>query len=399
MKKTSLIKAAIFTFALGIGVGCASYKDKDDKTEIEVSFDTHDTKPISNVEDIDEIEILMMDYPGSIRLDRDIYFNTDTNLLDKIGGKNKLKVSKYDKAYAVFKTDDHTYIKYNDNYYYVSNGNINKVDALYEEILKYPNRTELNKELYINKNIDIFHKYDKVDALFSIGDQTFIKYNDEYSYVCNDVLSELDNEYIEASKHPNRIIVESNAYLTKSSTLISNNNSINLDIYQKVYELFKDDNLALIKYNDELYYVNSNDLDTLGNNYIEVDLSDQNVKMYKNNELIINNDCVTGNTNTPTNEGIFKIYQIDGQRYLYGNNPDGSRYKAYVDCFMAFDGGIGFHNVLYRTKPEHFAKDLYLRGKGSHGCINMYKDDALKMYDILKSSDNSGYGYKVLVHK
>ncbi len=121
--------------------------------------------------------------------------------------------------------------------------------------------------------------------------------------------------------------------------------------------------------------------------------------MYKNNELIIDGDCVTGNKKTPTNEGLFKVYEIDGPRYLYGRNGDGSSYKVYVDCFIVFDGNIGFHNVLYRTKEEHFAKDLYLKGKGSHGCVNMYKDDALKMYDEVRSSDNKGYGYKVLVHK
>ena len=46
---------------------------------------------------------------------------------------------------------------------------------------------------------------------------------------------------------------------------------------------------------------------------------------------------------------------------------------------MPFNGGIGLHDATWRSK---FGGDIYVTN-GSHGCINLPKDKAEKIYDII----------------
>lgn len=60
--------------------------------------------------------------------------------------------------------------------------------------------------------------------------------------------------------------------------------------------------------------------------------------------------------------------------------PDGKyEYQSHVNFWMPFNGGIGLHDATWRSK---FGGDIYVTN-GSHGCINLPKDKAEKIYDII----------------
>ena len=63
-------------------------------------------------------------------------------------------------------------------------------------------------------------------------------------------------------------------------------------------------------------------------------------------------------------------------------NDDGSRYNAYVNYWMPFNGGVGFHDATWRSLGE-FNKTTYVNN-GSHGCVNMKKEDAQVLYTNTK---------------
>ncbi len=335
-----------------------------------------------------------------------VAINKNSFLYDAINGDIE-EIEDEDKlVFQIAKSKNWSLIRYNDEVRYIKNEDITILPYLYKEIVKnditdpsyipkYINKKCMIYENIGNGELATFDKYSKVYAIFQVGEWTCINMDGATGYVESKYLSNLDYEYSEAIKYPDRTNIDSYVYINDDTKI----KDVTLGKWQCAYALFEYNGQTLIKYEDKYYYVPSKNITLVGDSFIDVDLSGQYVKMFKNGELKVSGDCVTGNTITPTDEGFFDVFLVDGQRYLSGYNLDGSRYKVPVDCFIAFNGGIGFHNVTYRTSAEHFAKDLYLTGKGSHGCVNMYKKDVLKMYNELKSSPNSGIGYKVLVHK
>ena len=124
---------------------------------------------------------------------------------------------------------------------------------------------------------------------------------------------------------------------------------------------------------------------TYGGNYCEVDLTNQMVYVYKNGQQVVYSPCVTGciakGHGTPT--GVYSIFSMDKNRYL---NGDG--YRSWVNFFVPFNGGIGFHDASWRST---FGGNIYLYS-GSHGCINMPYAQVQKLFA------NVSMGEKVIVY-
>ena len=116
----------------------------------------------------------------------------------------------------------------------------------------------------------------------------------------------------------------------------------------------------------------------IGSTYIEVDIDNQHMYYYKDGELFLESDVVTGTANKRyhTLTGLFYIFDINGQRYLTGQN-----YRTFVNCFMPFTfDGQGFHDATWRSS---FGGNIY-EYSGSHGCVNMPLEKALKLYENIK---------------
>ena len=116
-----------------------------------------------------------------------------------------------------------------------------------------------------------------------------------------------------------------------------------------------------------------------GGNYVEVDLTNQKLYLYKNSELIMSSNIVSGSVSqthmTPT--GVYHVYSMEKNTVLRGAD-----YASPVSFWMPFNGGIGFHDATWQA---YFGGDRYTYA-GSHGCINMPLDAAATLYSIIDTN-------------
>ena len=179
------------------------------------------------------------------------------------------------------------------------------------------------------------------------------------------------------------------AFLTENSSLYDSGTEDKTEVekiekYQKVLRLSTDGNYDFVQTEDMKYgSIESSKLEVLPELYVEVDLSDQTVDLYKDNDIILTTLCVTGKDSTPTRIGYFPIKYKTYDTYLKGPG-----YNSHVYYWMPFDGGIGLHDAAWR---DEFGGDIHFNN-GSHGCVNMPHDAAKTIYE------NVSTGTKVLVH-
>ena len=118
----------------------------------------------------------------------------------------------------------------------------------------------------------------------------------------------------------------------------------------------------------------------IGKTYVEVDLSGQKVWLYKDGQLLVSTDCVTGTRGTEyaTPGGVYRLYGKESPSILVGED-----YRTPVDFWMPFNGGIGLHDATWRSA---FGGDIYLTN-GSHGCVNLPYDAARQIYETISVGD------------
>lgn len=117
--------------------------------------------------------------------------------------------------------------------------------------------------------------------------------------------------------------------------------------------------------------------DDIGNTYVEVNLTAQHLFFYKEGELILESDFVSGNVSKDfgTPVGTYPVQYKENDATLVGED-----YETPVKYWMPFNKNIGFHDAVWR---DEFGKDIY-RTRGSHGCINMPPKAAKKMFENIK---------------
>lgn len=111
--------------------------------------------------------------------------------------------------------------------------------------------------------------------------------------------------------------------------------------------------------------------------YIEVSLSQQHLWAYQDNQVIFSTPVTSGASGYGfgTQTGLFSIYSKQRSRYLNGSQY-GWSYNVFVDYWMPFNGGAGFHDADWRSS---FGGQDYING-GSHGCVNMPKSSAAFLF-------------------
>lgn len=118
-------------------------------------------------------------------------------------------------------------------------------------------------------------------------------------------------------------------------------------------------------------------LNDIGDTYVEVDLSDQYMYYYKDGQLILETDIVSGDIpkGWTTPRGVFAISGKYTDTYLYGRD-----YIDFVSYWMPYFRGYGLHDSDWR---DEWGGDIYTYD-GSHGCINMCKDAARTVYENIE---------------
>ena len=127
-----------------------------------------------------------------------------------------------------------------------------------------------------------------------------IEYNDALGYVeCNksDVIFRYDFE---------------NMITFINDTTMSRDDNTTVDVEQySVGKLLRDNigSWSMVEVDDKIGYVNTSDIEILDDTFVLVDLSDQNLKLYNNNEIILDCPVITGKDKTPTTCGSFEVYE------------------------------------------------------------------------------------------
>ena len=116
------------------------------------------------------------------------------------------------------------------------------------------------------------------------------------------------------------------------------------------------------------------------NTYVEVSIAAQHLWYYKNGELVISSDVVTGNpyAGNGTHTGVYYLKYKERNATLVGDN-----YSTPVNFWMPFNGGEGLHDANWRGV---FGGRIYMGG-GSHGCVNCPYGTAQKLFENLNPGD------------
>lgn len=118
--------------------------------------------------------------------------------------------------------------------------------------------------------------------------------------------------------------------------------------------------------------------DDIGRTYVEIDYTKQHMWFYKDGELVVESDVVTGNINRDNGspDGVFKIVYKDSPAVLKGED-----YESDVQYFMPFAYNVGIHDASWRG--DKFGGEIY-KSNGSHGCINAPLEVATKIYENIE---------------
>lgn len=120
-----------------------------------------------------------------------------------------------------------------------------------------------------------------------------------------------------------------------------------------------------------------NGRDDINGNYVEANLTQQHLWFYKDGQLVIETDFVSGlpRDGRETATGVFMI--------PYKTSPEtlkGDTWEEEVTYWMPFHDGQGLHDAPWRSS---FGGNIY-QSSGSHGCVNLPSDAARVIYENME---------------
>ena len=116
-------------------------------------------------------------------------------------------------------------------------------------------------------------------------------------------------------------------------------------------------------YHEPLYHTNKG----LGGNYVEISVDDQHVWVWKDGEVVVDTEVVTG---LPVFGRVtyYGCYAINlKQEHAVLGDVDVEGYSREVNYWVRFNGGEGLHDAVWR---DNFGGQIWLYA-GSHGCVNV----------------------------
>ena len=117
----------------------------------------------------------------------------------------------------------------------------------------------------------------------------------------------------------------------------------------------------------------------IGNTYVEVSIPAQHLWYYKDGEVALETDVVTGGpASGGTTTGVFMVLYKESPAVLKGDD-----YETHVQYWMPVTyTGTGFHDASWRGS---FGGNIYTYN-GSHGCVNMPANKAKELYDMIETN-------------
>ena len=313
------------------------------------------------------------------------------------------------------------YIEYKDSNFEIIEENVGTLideDLLFEYIKKYILENcfkDINNEYIIDiSNLDVYVKPTIVSSMLEndvllynnnlsyefdmdfYGNIERIDKNILYSWITFDennkpMLNENNGFIYDYEKVFKTMVSYANKYYTYGNEfkfLSHNGEYVTLESPQFGWSLKVDDTANVVmeqlnnKKQDLVYgvFLHKGIDDSQGGliNYVEVDIDEQHLYYYKNGELVLDSDFVSGNYGkTDTNKGVHRLMYKTKNATLRGRN-----YASFVYYWMPFNSdGEGFHDATWRSK---FGGEIY-KGDGSHGCVNMPLEKAKELYNLIEN--------------
>ena len=130
-----------------------------------------------------------------------------------------------------------------------------------------------------------------------------------------------------------------------------------------------------------------NGTDDLAGSYIEVSLDAQHLWLYKDGSLVTETDIVSGKP-VKGRETYRGAWPIAYKASPYNLSSSEYGYNVKVNYWMPFVYGQGLHDASWQSS---FGGNRY-KTNGSHGCINLPKDQAALIYNTIDA------GYPIIIY-
>ncbi len=261
-----------------------------------------------------------------------------------------------------------------------------------KSIYRIPEITQQNETLNETKNL--YNKYCKAEITHTFGEEKLVLgWDTIQEWITDD--GEIDEEsvynYAENlamnydTIYVDRVFETSNG---ETITLPSNDYGYQIDVDGEFYQLLSDiyDNTATER--EPVYAIRGfsrNGYDDLNGNYVEVDLTSQQLWFYRDGELIVQSGIISGlpKDDRETAQGAFAIPYKQSPANLVGQGGgEGESWDVEVKYWMPFHDGQGLHDASWQS---NFGGTTYLTA-GSHGCVNLPEDVAAIIYEYMEEN-------------
>lgn len=260
---------------------------------------------------------------------------------------------------------------------------------------KQPDITEDSKELIILA--DTLNRYAGATITYDVGEKTEVldgSVISQWLKVNGNVVT-IDEEAVE--EYVTSLAQRQNTVFRGHSLKTSYGNTVEIKEGDYGWKVDKEgekeqilkDIKAGVPVNREIVYAqraNSHGENDYGDTYVEINLAKQHLFFYKNGNLLVESDFVSGNQakryDTPT--GVYGITYKQRDATLKGEN-----YATPVSYWMPFCNNVGMHDADWRSS---FGGKIY-KTSGSHGCVNLPPSAAKTIFENIEEGD------PVLVYK
>lgn len=231
--------------------------------------------------------------------------------------------------------------------------------------------------------LDILYQNETMDYIRTYNSEWYVvDYYGEEAYISSKYVTLKDKDYVPVD-FIKVVEVKKNTVLLSSA--FENAETIGfLDQYETGEVLSDEGGFYLIRTPDQEGYIRKEDVKCLTGLIVDIDKSEQKLYIYQDNSVLLTSNVVTGNDDTPTLVGDFKVERMRENYILTGPG-----YSCPVSYWIQYNGNYGIHDYDMGGK---YGGTIFHKN-GSHGCVRMNIIPAREVYRLVKN------GTPVIVHK
>ena len=253
----------------------------------------------------------------------------------------------------------------------------NKVDNLNAQLAKYRKITVT----YTFGSETVVLDSDTIDSWLKAEGETLSVDEEAVKTYISDLANKYNTIYVPRAFHTSTgtdITIEGNEY------------GYRIDQDGELAQLLEDLKSGTAVTRDPIYSKTGyqrNGTDDLAGSYIEVSLDAQHLWLYKDGNLVTETDIVSGKP-VKGRETYRGAWPIAYKASPYNLTSAEYGYNVKVNYWMPFVYGQGLHDATWQSS---FGGNRY-KTNGSHGCINLPKDQAATIYNTIDA------GYPIIIY-